>query len=63
MNAELIGIITVGIILLGLGIVIAIQYEYIDVAFEYEHSPQKQYTSSTKNWIPECYPSISPDCR
>ena len=63
MNAELIGMITVGIILLGVGVVIADEYQYIDIFPEYEHTPQKQYTASTKNWIPDCYPSVSPECR
>ena len=62
MNAELLGIITVGIVLLGVGIAIVAQSEEIQTTLQIEEQrsiPPIIAGTNTDN----CYPSILPQCR
>ena len=65
MNAELLGIITVGIVLLGVGIAFIAQSEEIQAQILPTGEPKTigPFTSSTRTDLPYCYPSISPECR
>ncbi len=65
MNAELLGIITVGIILLCVGCVIIVETNDIQIIPDTQKETNfGPWTSSTKtNNFPYCYPSISPECR
>ena len=65
MNAELLGIITVGIILLCVGCVIIVETNDIQIIPDTQKETNfGPWTSSTKtNNIPYCYPSINPECR
>ena len=63
MNAELLGIITVGIILLCIGCVIIVETNDIQFTSDTERH-LGPFTSSTKiNNSPYCYPSILPECQ
>ena len=62
MNAELLGIIAVGIVLLGVGIVFVAQSEEIQLLPQIEDQrtiPPINAGTNTYN----CYPSIVPECR
>jgi len=62
MNAELLGIITVGIVLLGVGVVIVAQSDEIHTILQIEEPrsiPPIIAGTNTYN----CYPSILPQCR
>ena len=65
MNAELLGIIAVGVILLCIGCVIIVETN--DIQFTPDTERERHlgpFTSSTNtNNIPYCYPSILPECR
>ena len=63
MNAELLGIITVGIILLCIGCVIIVETNDIQFTSDTERH-LGPFTSSTKiSNLPYCYPSILPECQ
>ena len=62
MNAELLGIITVGIVLLGVGVAIVAQSDEIQTILQIEEQrsiPPIIAGTNTYN----CYPSILPQCR
>ena len=62
MNAELLGIIAVGITLLCIGCVIIVETNDIQFTSDTERH-LGPWTSSTSTDIPSCYPSILPECR
>ena len=63
MNAELLGIIAVGITLLCIGCVIIVETNDIQSTSDTERH-LGPFTSSTKiNNLPYCYPSILPECQ
>ena len=64
MNAELIGIITVGIVLLGVGVVFIAQSQEIQLTLQIgEPSTIDQYTSSTRTDIQHYCDVIPALCR
>ena len=61
MNAELLGIITVGIVLLGVGVAIVAQSDEIQSIIQNEgHRPFPPIIAGTNTY--NCYPSILPEC-
>ena len=62
MNAELLGIITVGIVLLGVGIAIVAQSDEVQSIIQIEgHRTIPPIIAGTNTY--NCYPSIIPECR
>ena len=62
MNAELLGIITVGIVLLGVGVAIVAQSDEIQSIIQNEgYRPLPPIIAGTNTHY--CYPSVLPECR
>ena len=62
MNAELLGIITVGIVLLGVGVAIVAQSDEIQSIIQNEgYRPLPPIIAGTNTY--NCYPSVLPECR
>ena len=62
MNAELLGIITVGIVLLGVGAAFIAQSDEVQSILQIEvHQPLPPIIAGTNTY--NCYPSIIPECR
>ena len=62
MNAELLGIITVVIVLLGVGVAIVAQSDEIQTILQIEgHITLPPIIAGTNTY--NCYPSIIPECR
>ena len=63
MNAELLGIITVGIVLLGVGAAFIAQSDEIQTILQIEGQRAIPPIIAGTNTYNNCYPSIIPECR
>ena len=63
MNAELLGIITVGIVLLGVGAAFIAQSDEIQPVLQIEGQRSIPPIIAGTNTYNNCYPSIIPECR
>ena len=63
MNAELLGIITVVIVLLGVGVAIVAQSDEIQSIIQIEGHRTIPPIIAGTNTYNNCYPSIIPECR
>ena len=62
MNAELLGIITVVIVLLGVGVAIVAQSDEVQSIIQIEgHRTSPPIIAGTNTYY--CYPSVFPECR